>query len=238
MRKVICAALSLTLAGAIVARADEKPMEFSLGLSYLATTGNTDSKTGGIDLDYKRTFDPWGLEVTASYLRADTDGTETANRTLVGIRGDRAFSERFKAFATANWLRDSFAGLDNRYVVGAGISYTAVKSERHELSFDLGVAWNSDHLVDGTSTDYMSGVAGLNYTWAISPNSKLTEKLVFIPSFEDSNDWRVASDTALESAISSKLALKVGYQYLFDNVPVPGFKKTDTRTAVSLVVKL
>jgi putative salt-induced outer membrane protein YdiY len=46
------------------------------------------------------------------------------------------------------------------------------------------------------------------------------------------------SDTALEAAISAKLAMKLGFQYLYDNVPVAGFEKTDTKSTVSLVVKL
>jgi len=236
-RTVVCAVL-ICAAGAAAAVAADKPTEFSLGLSYLATTGNSESKTAGLDLDYKRTFAPWGLEVIGGYLRADSNGEETASRSFLGVRGDRALGERWKVFVGVNWLRDTFAGLDNRYVLGAGVTYGAVKTDTQELSFDLGVAWNSEDLTTGASNDYLSGLAGMAYTWTISPTSKLTEKLSFLPSFEDSQDWRLASETAVEAAISAKLALKLGFQYLYDNLPVPGFEKTDTKTAISLVVKL
>ncbi len=236
-RAVICVLISI-FGGVVAVRAEDKPTEFSLGLSYLATTGNSESRSGGLDLSYKRTFDPWGLEVVGSYLRADSNGEETTNRTFLGIRGTRALSERWQAFVGVSWLRDTFAGLDNRYVLSAGATYQAVKTDSQELAFDFGVAWNSEDLVSGASNDYMSGLAGLAYTWTISPTAKFTEHMLFVPSFEDSNDWRLASDTALEAAISARLALRLSFQYQYDNVPVPGFEKTDTKTAASLVIKL
>ena len=236
--RIVTSVLIFIVAGAAAARADEKPTEFSLGLSYLATSGNTDSKTGGLDVSYKRSFDPWGLEATASYLRAESNGTETANHAAVAVRGTRTISERWSGFVGASWLRDTYAGLDSRYVLSAGVTFKAMKTEFQALSFDLGAAWNADNLVVGGSDHYASGLAGMAYTWTISPTSKFTENLLFVPSFKDSQDWRVASDTGLEAAISAKLALKLSYEYLYDNVPVPGFRKTDTKTAVSLVVKL
>jgi putative salt-induced outer membrane protein len=239
MKKRLASILPLlTVALVATAQAEDKPTEFSLGLSYLATSGNSSSTTGGLDLSYKHTFDPWSIAVTGSYLRAESSGTETANRMGLGIRGDRTLSDRWKVFVEGSWLRDTFAGIDARYLLGAGVSYQAVKTDLQDLSFDLGVGWTSDHPVDAGTDSYASGLLGLSYTLKISPTAKLTEKLLWVPDLQDSQNWRVASDTGLESAIAAKLALKLDFQYLFDNVPVPGFKKTDTKTAVSLVVRL
>jgi putative salt-induced outer membrane protein len=237
-RSVWIAATMFASCLAATVTAEEKPWTFSLGLSYLATSGNSESQTGGLDLSYKHNFDPWGLEVTGSYLKAEADGVETANRTFLGARGTRAIGERWGLFAGASALQDEFAGLDSRTVVDGGVSYKAIANETHTLTFDLGVAWNSDHLVDGGSLDYMSGLAGLAYAWKISETATLGEKLVFIPSFEEFDDWRLASDLTLEAAISAKLAVKLGFLYLYDNVPVPGFEKADTKSSASLVVKL
>ena len=92
--------------------------------------------------------------------------------------------------------------------------------------------------VSGGSTDYMSGLAGLAYTRKLSATASLSEKLAFVPSFEETDVWRLSSDLALEAAVSAKLAVKLGFLYLYDNVPVAGFKKADTKSSVSLVVKL
>jgi len=237
MKRLVCSAL-LAVAIAAPSFAEDKPWSFSLGLSYLATSGNSDSQTGGLDLSYKRSFDPWGLEVTGSYLKAEADGVDTADRTFLGVRGTRALSATWSLFAGASALKDEFAGLDSRLVVDGGVTYTAIADDVQTLSFDLGLAWNSEDFVDGHSTDYLAGVAGLAYTRKLSATASLAEKLVFTPSLEESDDWRVSSDLSLEAAISAKLAVKLGFLYLYDNVPVAGFKKTDTKSSASLVVKL
>ena len=238
-RKSLCvAAMLLASSLAVPATGEEKPWAFSLGLSYLATSGNSDSQTAGLDLSYKRSFDPWGLEVTGSYLKAAADGVDTADRTFLGVRGTRSISDRWGVFAGASALKDEFAGLDSRYVVDGGVTYKAIANDTQTLSFDLGLAWNSENLVDGSSTDYLSGLAGLAYTRKLSETASLAEKLVFMPSFEESDDWRLSSDLTLEAAISAKLAVKLGFLYLYDNVPVAGFKKTDTKSSASLVIRL
>jgi putative salt-induced outer membrane protein len=239
MKTLRCTVAMLMLVGAAgLAAAEDRPWEFSLGLSYLATSGNTDTRTGGLDLSYKHKFDPWGLEVAGSYLKAEADGIESANRTFLGARGTRSLGEKWGLFVGASMLQDEFAGLDSRTLVDAGMTFKAVASEQHSLTFDFGAAWTSEDYVDGGSNEYVSGIAGLAYEWTISASAKLTERLIFMPSFEESDDWRTASDTALEAAISAKLAMKLGFQYLYDNVPVAGFEKTDTKSTVSLVVKL
>ena len=235
-RLVVASMLLVGVAGR--AAAEDRPWEFSLGLSYLATSGNSDSQTGGLDLSYKRKFDPWGLEVNGSYLKAEANGVDTADRTALGVRGTRTISEQWGVFVGASALRDEFAGLDSRYVVDGGVTYKAIANDTHTLTFDLGVAWNSENFVDGASTDYMSGLAGLAYTRKLSETATLAEKLVLMPSFEESDDWRLSSDLSLEAAISAKLAVKLGFLYLYDNVPVAGFKKTDTKSSASLVIKL
>ena len=56
--KTTIGALALTLLAALAARAEDQPNKLSLGLSYLATTGNSSSQTGGLDLLFKPRFDP------------------------------------------------------------------------------------------------------------------------------------------------------------------------------------
>ena len=52
----------------------------SLALAYLATGGNSETETVGLDLAAKRRPLPWGLELMASLHRAETEGARTAER--------------------------------------------------------------------------------------------------------------------------------------------------------------
>ncbi|MEO8277732.1 MAG: DUF481 domain-containing protein [Thermoanaerobaculia bacterium] len=209
----------------------------SLGLSYLATSGNTDTESLGFLASFVRQPTPWGLEVNALATRSETEGVKSAERLYGGVRGKRTLNERFDAFVGLSYERNEFAGFDSRVLVEAGGIWKAVTGPVHELAFDAGVTWTAEDPVIGDRDDFAGALAGLAYAWKISSSAALRERLVFYPNFETSDDWRLRSETALEAAIVSSWAVRVGYLYTRDNLPAPGFGKSDSATSVSLVWK-
>ncbi len=229
-------ALTLALLGVPLAQAEERPTKLSLGLSYLATSGNSSSQTGGFDLVFKQSFDPWGLEVDANFLRAEQNGKLTAKKLFTGLRGTRALDADFDLFLAGSYLQDQFAGLDPRLLVAAGVTYKFLKGPEHELAFDLGLTWTKDDLVGDGSKSYAGALATAKYGWNISKTSKLTETLSFYPSLKERSDWRIESATGLQASVSSAIAVKLSYNLRYANQPVAGFRKTDTQSAASLVI--
>ena len=234
--KVSIVAFTLALLASPLAWAEEPPNKLSLGLSYLATSGNSSSQTGGLDFLYKHTFDPWGLQVTGNYLRAEQSGAVTAKKLLLGVRGTRALNADLALFLQGSYLQDQFAGLDPRLLAAGGVTYKFLRGPEHELAFDAGLTWTRDDLVGGGSTSYVGALAAARYGWNISKTAKLTEELSFFPSFKQGSDWRVESNAGLQASVSSDVALKLTYGLRYANRPVAGFRKTDTQTAASLVI--
>jgi len=217
----------------------------ALGLSYVGTSGNTDTSSFGLDLDVERRPAPWGLNLLATFTRAEDGATLTAEQYLVGARATRELSERWSLFAGASWARDTFGGFENRWIGEVGAAYLAVDSDRHTLSFDLGLTWTSEDRIftdDDTglefteTVDWFGAVAGLDWEWKFSKNASLTERLLFYPNFDDSSDWRVGSDTAVQASLTELLALKFSYLVRHRNKPIDDLKKTDTTTKVSVVL--
>ncbi len=209
----------------------------SAGLSYLATSGNTDTRSLGLTAIFARKPTPWGLEVTALANQAETDGVKTADRTVGGLRVKRALDERFELFGGASYARDRFAGFDSRVLAEAGGIYKALLGPRHTLAFDAGLTWTQEEPVLGSTARWVGAVAGLAYVWQISATAALRERLGFYPNFEKTKDWRFGSETALEATLAASWAVRVGYLYAYDNLPPAGFEKTDGTTSVSLVWK-
>src|SRR3954469_15401992 len=81
----------------------------SAGLSYNATSGNTDTSSLGFTATVARQPTPWGLELTALVNHAESDGETTAERLFGGIRGKRAIGEPNELFLGGSWGRDRFA---------------------------------------------------------------------------------------------------------------------------------
>lgn len=236
---VVAAIVGGHVAGAEDAAPPAPTWSGSLGLAYLATSGNSDTQTLGLDFDLKREADPWGMELAAQVNRASDSGVTTAERYYANGRATYAASERWQYFAGLSWERDTFAGYDMRSLLEAGGQYVVLPGPTQNLSVSAGLTYTDENGVgDEPSTDYVGGIAGLTYQWKINDQAALGEKLTYYADFDDAANWRLWSTTALTSSLSSKLAVKLSYEVRYTKRPLPGFKSTDTTTSASVVWKI
>ena len=241
MRKSVPVCLLIVLLAVPALGADEAPKSpwgGSLGLSFLSTTGNSQTQSLGLDLGAKWVSDPWGLEFVGKFLRSSKGGTTDAERSFAGVRGTRSVSERWSLFAGFSGERDTFAGFDLRAVVEGGATYKFLLGPVHELAFDGGLTWTRENRVVGKDRSFLGGLLGATYKWTLSETAAFTEKLRLYPDFDQTSAWRITSESALKASLTGRLALQLGYDVRYSNRPVPGFRKTDTATTVSLVAPL
>jgi putative salt-induced outer membrane protein len=221
------------------AEEEEKPIwEGSLGLSWVATTGNSDTSSVGLDFNAERKPVPWGFVFVARGNKAKDSGTTTAENYLIGARAMRKLSEKWEAFGGLQWSRDPFTGFDSQTVASLGATYIAIESERNKLAFDGGLAYTwEDEVPPGDTVDYLGGLFGLTWEWKLGEKSKLVERLVYYPNFDESADWRVTSFTAIEAAVNSWMSLRFGYDIRHRNQPIGDADSTDTTSTASVVFK-
>ena len=217
----------------------EPRWQVKAGLAVLLISGNTETESLGFDLHLVRKPEPWGLELNAQLQRAEDSGVRTAERYLLSPRGTRAVAEKWELFAGVLGEQDEFAGLDLRTLVEAGVVYKALAGSKHHLAFDLGVSWtDEDRVPPEPDTDSVGAIAGLTYEWKITTTASFTERLIYYPSFNNSDDWRVDSTTALTASLSTRWALQLSYELRFRNQPIGDRDDTDAITKASLVMNL
>lgn len=210
-----------------------------IGLSYLSTSGNTDTQSGGLDLRVERRPDPWGLDFSALITRAEESGITTADRTFATLRGVRELGKRWQVFTGLSHEEDRFAGIEQRRILEAGTTYEALPGPIHTLSVDLGLNATHEDLVEpDPDSDYMGALAGIDYEWKLSETASLGQRLVYYADFEDSANWRLKSNTAISANLTTRLALRVSYDLRHRNQPIGASDDTDTETRISLVLNL
>ena len=217
---------------------EESEPEWStkLGLSLLATSGNSETETLGFDLEAIRRPMPWGLEVAAQFNRAEQDGAKTAERYHAGVRGTRTLTDRWDAFAGVAAEQDEFAGIDMRSVVEAGAVYKALLGPRHTLDLDFAVTWtDEDRLPPDVDDSWVGALLGADYDFAFSENATFSQHVRFFPNLDNSGDWRADSVTALTAALNQHLAMRLSYEIRYRNEPLDGKDDSDTTTKASLV---
>ena len=211
----------------------------SVGLSYLATSGNSDSQTVGLDVVATRRPMPWGLEFKAQVHREEEDSETTAERYFVGLRGTRTLAERWEAFAGLSAEQDEFAGIDLRGIVEAGATYKALLGPRHHLHLDFGLTWTDEaRLPPEADASWLGGLLAAGYELAISDNATFSQDLAYHANFDDTADWRLDSLTAVTAALNRHLALKLSHEIRYRGEPIGDSDDTDTTTKASLVLNL
>jgi putative salt-induced outer membrane protein len=180
-RAMIVTALILTLGAfpllAHEVEEEEEPEPIwvgSLGLAWVATSGNTDTSTLGLDFALDRKPEPWGFEFLARGNRAEDKGEKTAENYLVSGRAVRTLSARWEAFGGLAWAKDPFAGFDSQTVASVGATYLAVESKRHLLTFDMGLAYTwEDRVPPEEDVDFAGGLLGSSSGSCFSPTSMI-----------------------------------------------------------------
>ena len=211
------------------AQADPGRVHVTGNLSFVNTAGNSDLTTlSGDEILQKMTEDSlWKFQQTAAAVYGRSQDSTTASAFTVGGRIDRILSSRLSAFAGANWQRNRFAGIARRFEELVGLGYQLLALERDQLSVEGGAAFNQQRSTTGADDNFIAARAAGNYRHLLTDKAYVQQLAEFLSNLETGKDFRLNTETSLVAPISRAFAVKVAYTIHFDNLPEPGFKKTD-----------
>jgi len=72
---------------------------------------------------------------------------------------------------------------------------------------------------------------------AFGGSGETTQPATFYPALSGGSTYRAEAEVTAQAAMSARLALKIGYLVRYSNLPVPGFRSTDTMPTASVVLR-
>jgi putative salt-induced outer membrane protein YdiY len=262
--------------------APKQPWSDKGSLSYVAVGGNASSQSLGFSNEYKYlwsdatfAFNLGGVRVSTTTLNRRASGASLASATVVedsttttgtesyfaNLRYDHNLTERLQWFVSGGWERNLPSGLDARYTGLVGLGHWWIKHDRTKFFTDAGLGYTKESLVFtpvGSDSGFATFRLGAKVEQKIYTASLFTSELNISDSLKDSQNYLAVWRSAFTTALSSRLALKVGYDVVYKNRPasvpvdvvqtpiasppvvlgqVPfHLKKTDTVFTTSLVV--
>ena len=210
----------------------KKGWQGSVALGYLETTGNSETSTanGKVLLGYKS--GKWQDSFLAQALKASTAGVLTAESFAADVQSDYNFSDTNYVFGNISYLRDVFSGYERRTSEVVGMGHRLYNSDTQQLGMELGVGARQTRYTDETSDSEPVERAALNYLYKFDKTSSFTEDL----SVEHGASNTLSQSTsALTVNLAGSFALSLSYTVTHNSTVLPGFKNTDTITALSLV---
>ena len=238
MRLVVWACAALLTAHPAMAQAPppEPPprVEASAQFAFLNTDGNAQTQSLGTGGDVVWRPGPWTHAAKVAFAQNETEGVVSA-RSLTGLfRASRQLHARLSGYGQYDYLRDVFAGVEQRHVAEAGVSFRAVDSARQKLRLDGGVGYLHEKGPDD-ELDSATLSAAAQYRLAISATSEFKYEPRYLLTLSDTGAWKFDQEAALAVAINSILSLKASHIIRYSADPPVGFETTDTIMAVSLV---
>ncbi|MCG6909202.1 MAG: DUF481 domain-containing protein [Deltaproteobacteria bacterium] len=216
----------------------DKPWKDEAEFLFVQTGGNTDIST----LAFKNllTYDftdaltgTWNIGA----LYTETDGDKSAERYYTDLRADYAVTERWYGYALGGWLRDEFAGFDERYYLGPGAGYKILIGPRHFLVAEAGLSYAHEDYVTEKPASFIEGRAYGKYEYAFTEKNRFSLWSEYLQDFDDGDNFKVNSEAAVVSALNDILSLKVSYGVRYQHRPIPDdLEKTDTVLGAAIVV--
>jgi putative salt-induced outer membrane protein YdiY len=173
----------------------------------------------------------------ANYARQETNDQVSADQFKAGVD----YSDLFTA--TTSWYVRDEAGFDRVnditfYDVSAsGLGYDFIKAKNEELTGRAGLSYRYDEYT-GSSPSLSSLGADFELEYMLKvKNSQLTDKITFVPAFQDLGNYIVTHEAAFTVPIDKSLwKLSMGVTNNYNSRPVGGVDKLDTLYFTRLVL--
>ena len=233
----------LGLAAATQGQAQEEEpdvVKFTLDAGFASTSGNSNitTITGGQAFSY--TAGHFVFSQAFDVLFNQTDDSTTAEAYKGNVRGDRALdsAERLSVFLDLRGSRNRFAGISRRFEQALGVSYDVVKTEKDIVALEGAATLVQQRGTNGVDNNFPAALAGASYLHHFTPDATFTVKGEYIPNLENGEDYRLIGEAKILAPLSGKFAIALTYLVRFDNLPEPGFQKTDKFFTTGIQISL
>jgi putative salt-induced outer membrane protein len=235
---VLCLAVAIPAAAQPPAPPPPPPLwDVQVGAAFVGTSGNSDTSSVGANFGAHRRGLVWKIDSEATAVRSSSLDVKTAERYLGLLRAARKLTPIIGVSSGIRLERDQFSGLDFRSILDAGLSWALVRGPAWTLDGVTAIAWNHETRSVGDTIDHPVGLLQLLSRIPFGVAGDTTQRFTFYPDFSKTSAYRSEGEITAQAALNSRLALELAYLIRFSNDPVPGFKKTDTTTTASVVVR-
>jgi putative salt-induced outer membrane protein YdiY len=193
--------------------------------------GNAETTTWSFGMNGARTTtrDKISVYLTTLYAENSTAGESvtTANSRRGGGRYDMNLSSRSFAFGMADLEYDEFQQLDLRLVLGGGLGWHAVKTERTVFDVFGGGSWNKEYFSTGLNRSSAEMLVGQELTHKMNTRFLFKERAVLHPNLSETGEFRLTFDASAITNLNTWLGWHVTFTDRYLSNPVPGTESND-----------
>jgi putative salt-induced outer membrane protein YdiY len=201
----------------------------SLGFAGTAGNAKTLTFTTGVNAARLTNSDKTSLYFNVIKASAMVNGksASTAQAVRGGVGYNHDVAPRLFVNVFNDYEYDRFQNLDLRFVLGGGLGFHAVKTERSKLDLLGGAGYNHSRFSTPLTRNSAELYWGDEYSWKLSGATSLVQSFRMFNDLTHTGDYRVNFDVGLSTKLARWLNWNVSLSDRYLNHPAPGRKTND-----------
>ncbi|MBI1355041.1 MAG: DUF481 domain-containing protein [Acidobacteria bacterium] len=200
---------------------------FDTGLAMTTGNSKTRSFTNSAGATRQTKRDTIKLYFTSVFAEAnagtaDSATVTTANAIRGGTRYEVNVTDKMFTFGFLDLEHDKFQSLDLRNVIGGGLGYYLIRSDRATFDFFGGATFNQEFFQNDITRRSAEIVGGQELSLQVNDRTSLTERLALYPNMSNTGAYRIQFDTSLTTDIFKWLGWHLTLSDRYLSNPVPG----------------
>ena len=200
-------------------------------VGFALTRGNSQTKNLALAFtaDRQTMHDKIAMYANSVYATNDAPGAvpaTTANAIQGGIRYDHDLTKRLFAYVGADFQTDDLQALNLRSVLGGGLGYHAIKSDRTTLDFLGGLAYTRENYTT-FNRNFAALSLGEEFTHKLGMSTLITQKFYMFPDLSDLSQYRGTFNFGTVTKFSKWLGWQNAFGDIYVTNPPAGKKQND-----------
>ncbi len=223
----------LLMSSPAAAQEEESPLTAEVELGAVVTSGNTDDENINFSAAVDYDSGSWLYGFSVDGFRSSKNNELAAHRIYYVANADYSFSDTEFLETRVSHEDDRFSGFDSQSDISVSYGRNFLQNiENMELSTTFGAGMRRSRLPDQDIDEAILRFSG-DYVWSLSSSADFNQELS-TEFGEESSIFR--SESSIETRIVENLALRFSINIKHQTDVPAGRDKTDTETAVTLVM--
>jgi putative salt-induced outer membrane protein YdiY len=201
----------------------------SIGLAGTAGNARTLTFTTGANAARVTNTDKTSVYFNTIKASAFANGknADTAQAVRGGVAYDHNVTPRLFAHVFNDYEYDKFQNLDLRFVLGGGLGFHAIKTERSRLDLPAGADFNHSRFSTPLTQNSAEFFWGVDYGLKLSSATSLVQSFRMFNDLTNTGAYRVNFDVGASTKVSKWLNWNVTLSDRYLNHPAAGRKTND-----------
>jgi putative salt-induced outer membrane protein YdiY len=196
--------------------------------------GNSDIELYALEVSATKRAETHATELSAGGSYGEDDGQRNRETAGARARHRRDSSACSYSAVEGRYYYDAIADVDYQVVGDWVVGYDLVRSAEADAGIEAGPAYVRERK-GGEESSFVAARIAVMAETLFGSQILIWERVDFLPSLEDTSVYVLTAEAGMESALNSRLSVKVALQDRYDSAPAEEKKRNDLITTLSLV---